>query len=518
MTFENAMFLAGGALGLAGLLLGRPSREVEPDPRPGLRDWLPAFAAVLLAIVVFRRGVVFLVGPDDYSRLFLSLQWARDPYFATHDHVWLAGHFWVLGAFQALLRDLSLVVTVTSLAGIVLTTFLAARLAWCVSGSRPASLVVAVIVGTQWQMLWASATPMSEVFFLPAVLGTLAAWVQGWQSRGDPARADRLFLQASAWCAAGTLFRYEGWYLAALVGAFLATRAATAFVRPEPSRTPWRPLAGAVLVAAFPCAWVASSRIHLGSWTGFLDQARAITFGGEEQASLLAAFLKYPRILVEDHRAWLLLPLAGAAMAFLKSGRRARPLIAALAALALLSMVLSIHGGIGVFNRPRLTLFVLLPLLALAALPLGSLLRAARPVARVAVASFVLFSVVVSTAKARTWYPHAWGAPADVLALMTRLERERDVGRNPQDTLVRGPRQDLLVFHQGRPTHYFMALYHSGHPDRVKPIDNEALLDAVLRGGAAGAHVLVRKPRPVPVPARAGLLLDLPEYELWELR
>ena len=199
------------------------------------------------------------------------------------------------------------------------------------------------------------------------------------------------------------------------------------------------------------------------------------------------------------------------------------PHAVAVICITLMAMLVSMRSGIGSANPERLSVFLELPVLCLAAGPLALMWEVGQPalnkVFRVVVVAFLLLATVASAGKARAEYPNADRVHPEFLAMMTRLEREGDPSRESEGyARIRPADTDLGVFHDGHSINLWMIQFHSGSPDRVVPLSNRAALQQQFAEATAGTHILVRKPRPeLTVPTHVTLLEDMILYELWEV-
>lgn len=533
----------GAALGLAALTL-LPRREKrdragEADSELFATDRLPwgyavalTFCFVLILQTIFRSGVVHLQGGDEYCRAWYGMKWAWHPYFAPDDHVWLAGHFYVLGSLYRFLGNMPFVVTVTSLGGVWATVYFAMLLARRIWGSPTAAMFAGLLAGSEWILLWTTVNPYAEAFFLPALLAGFWAWLAAWQHLEDGGhegswRGELFFLLAAACIGFGTMFRYEMWYAGIPLGVFLGSRMVWLLIRPGRRRMAWIPLVGCLLLAAYPVAWMVSSWLRLGSPFGFLHSMSRLN----RETNLFYDFssgwglvLAYPRILIADH--WPRLALCGFGFLLAWVGAR-RPGWAALApipALLLIAMILTSHSGIGSNNRPRFTEFLVLPLLCFGSGTLGYIWLIGsgwkRVLGRGLVAGFMLIAMAHELTTARDTYPHAWGVSPEFLQIAERLEREHDSSRPPEGVVQIQPRGTLIgVFHNRHWLDLWIILYHSKCPENVRELDSLQAASEFLKSSPPGARALIRDSVPAPaLPPGARRLDRMGEYELWVIQ
>ena len=212
-----------------------------------------------------------------------------------------------------------MVVAVTSLLGCGMAVYFGFSLGQRLWDSHIAGLGAAIMVGTEWVLLWASTNPQAEVFFYPALLGSMNFWLAGWErldnSRELEARhgAERCFLASALLAGFGNMFRYEMLYGSILLGIFLGLRFFV-LARRACLRLAWYPLLGCFVLLAYPVAWMISSSIQLGSPFAFLTSHAKLVFDGNlfyDFSSPLARFLTYPKIMIQDHWPQLILPIFG---------------------------------------------------------------------------------------------------------------------------------------------------------------------------------------------------------------
>ncbi|MCB2156196.1 glycosyltransferase family 39 protein [bacterium] len=485
--------------------------------------------SVLAVDALFRSGIDFLQGGDEYARAMYATYWSIDPFFAPPDHIWLAGQFYILGALARLVSSMPLAVAATSIAGTLATTYFAYRLGTRLWKHPIAGVTSGLLAGTHWVVLWASVNPHAEVFFLPALLAGIERWVAGWQATDEPIRAERRYLAAAAWFAFGTMFRFEMWYVGILFGCFLIFRIGRALFRKDvPNANAWYPLVGCVLLMTYPACWMISSTVHLGSPLGFAKDATQMNTDTNmlyDFSTPWTRFVIYPKILVQDHWNFLVLPAAAGVFALVRR-RRLAFYIVAWAILLLFSMVITLKAGVGSNNRPRYTMFLLLPLIGLGAGLPALLWDQGRGALRIALRAAVVLLLVVfvgwSARYGRANYPNAYGYSPEALMVFDRLEHEWDNGRPWVDGKlgylpIQPPDTALFVMGiPGRGEDHWMAMYHSHWPDRVYPVWNAEGLLNVYQTAAAGSRVLVRQPAPeIEVPERAHHRERIGTFDLW---
>jgi dolichyl-phosphate-mannose-protein mannosyltransferase len=478
--------------------------------RPGLET------AALLGVFLFLHalagtGQVALADGDEYCRTAFTFEWARRPFFADPSHVWPSGQFVLLGALYRLVGDLRPVVAATALLGTAATVLLCARIARRLWDDPAAGFLAGLVTAANPVLLVVSCGASAEVFALPALLAGLDAWLAGLQERSE-----RRYLAAAAWIGFGTTFRFEVWYAAVLLGAFLLLR----LRRPRGSVPP---LAGCALLALFPACWMISSWASLGSPFRFaVDRARAVE--GEAHpydfSSPFDSVLFYARGLAEKHGPVLLLVACGVLLAWRKVRARAIPLAAAWAAFAATAMLVASQAGMTARYPPRYVLFLLLPTLPFAGGALAALWRAAAargPATRAAMLAGLGLVALASADLARRRRPDAWGADPVALALAVRLEREHDAHRPSSVWLF--PREARLgVDARDLAWRPWMFAYHTNRPSDLFAIRDEADLAERLRSSGTGTRFLLRRPLPEEaLRERARPVEVVPPYEVWEV-
>jgi hypothetical protein len=224
---------AGLTLGLLGLWAGWRRRRGEDGQPADVPSSAMGFALALMGALaagcayrsVASLGVWTLVGGDEYCRADYALQWAQDPFFAPHDHIWLAGQFYILGTLFKFLGNMPLATSLSGLIGLGALIFFsadAARRAW---GDPAAGFFAGSLAASHKVILWGSFNTFAEVFALPALMAGLDFWLAGWLARRKPPSAtgeaagalpsfkpELWFLAAAASLGFGTMFRYELWF------------------------------------------------------------------------------------------------------------------------------------------------------------------------------------------------------------------------------------------------------------------------------------------------------------------
>ncbi len=511
----------------------------EKVEQPPPRGWPIALLALMLgsamAYALFRVHTPFLISGDEYMRAHYGYLWSRTLFLAPSDHIWLAGQFYILGAVSRLFQNLMFAVSVTSLLGSLLTVLGAALLAKRVWASSGAGIAAGVLTAGHWIMLWASANPLAEVFFFPALLFAMERWLAAWQEPADTpeslARRDKALFLAALLTGLGTMFRFEMWYAGVLLGIVLSIRLLRMIVKGESARRAFGCFVACAVIAAYPVAWMVSSWIYLGSPLAFARDAAAMNEATNlfyDTGSAWSKLLTYPEALWDDHWMWLSLPAGGLVLAFFPDRwRRALPMILTTLTIFLFAMAVTSQSGIGSNTRARYTMFILLPLLVIGAGPLGVLWESvrsrARWLVRLAVIAVLALSVYASAVKAVEYYPNAFAVNPDWLEIITRLERENDRSRESLGYTRLHPPGERLYFWAGPRENndrghveYMMLLYHSHSPRQFYYLGREDSLFDRLENARYNSRFFLRKPLPEwDFPERARLVEDLGEFEVW---
>lgn len=440
----------------------------EPPSAVDARLGLAAALAVAAGAALLFSGVpVFLVGGDEYVRYRMAMGWAASPFFATHDHVWLGGHFYVLGSLHALVGRPETVVRISSGIGAVLTVILAYRIALLLWRDVAAAVIAGVFASAHWVMLWLWFNPWSEAIALPSLLGAAYGFLRAQEDDGN----DRHVLLAAVAAGIGTTTRYECWYVAMVTGLWVLWRTWSAWRagRPLPA------LLGACLaIGLYPALWMLSCWVHAGSPLAFLHTTTVLnTTTGFDTTPRpwWYHFLTYPRLLAVDH--WPALPLVavGIARALGSPARRLpRRYLLAFGALLLTAMLATSGSGIGANTRPRYTYFLLAALAPLGAGALAGLEgNARRWCLRAATAAAALF-VLANQQRGTLHYSNAWRVRASSLALATQVARSADNNRAHagQQSLQWEDRTLYLYFRDPGDIDGDVITFHARYPDNVR--------------------------------------------------
>lgn len=459
---------------------------------------LPSLLSVLIFLLVqslFARHAWFQVGGDEYLRPWYAVLWAREPYFATEDHIWLAGHFYALGSLFFLTGSIKFSVAATSLLGTAALVFLTCHTVQRLGFSSTIALIVAVLLGANWMILWASVAAIAEVFFFPLLAGAVVCWLNHRHSETTEQR-NRWLFGAAGLMGLATMFRYEAWMIGLPLGVYCLVALLRGFFQ-KPTLRQLAPLVAAPLVLAlYPCLHVASCWIDLGSPTAFLTGTEALNVSGNkfyDQTSVLAKFFVYPVSLWEDHWSLLPLPLFGFCLAFSKRYyARFSPLILLFGVVLLFSMISTYKSGLGSNTRPRFSLFLLIILQLFAAIPLeilwartGKTLN--RLVMRGLMISMVFFTLHTGYQKTVKQYPNGWGLEAGDIELLTLLEHGPDGQRESAGQLpVQLPGFGLFVYTSGEAFYFWPVVYHAPSPEFVFPVNRlDDLQDLAKKPGYA---------------------------------
>ncbi|MEQ8820318.1 MAG: hypothetical protein RLY93_08735 [Sumerlaeia bacterium] len=503
MSNRLPLFIAAVILGAIAVALARKG-EARAEPPEG--PWRVGLAGVLGVLAVFaglyRWQNGFFLGGDEYARAAYALTWSLDPFFAPHDHVWLTGQFAVLGALRWVLGSVAAAITITSLAGAAATVWLSARLSRRLWSSNAAGVVAGLLAGTHFIVLHASMNPLAEAIFFPLLLASFDQALTGLWCE-DRKRKAKAYLRAALFLGLAESFRYEGWFAGMVLGPFLLFEAIRS-VRLRKFASAACFLGGAVLLAAFPLAWLGSNWRNLGSPVAFFATGSELNTSMNlyyDMSSPLRKFFAYPEALLRDHGAWLPWAGFGVLLGLLSSEARRRVLPAAIAvgAVGLVAMSVTALSGLGSNNRARYTAFYLMLLLPFAG-GVGAVLweRGSRPL-RLAVALWLAFLAGSSLLWARWGTSHAHLVDPEVRALCEAMREDEDFAR-----FVQPEGEALGIADGGHSVEFWMLQFYTPAPERVQP---EA------EGAAAKSRVLIRQG--VAVPAGLEPIADFGTYRLY---
>ncbi len=532
---EYLLMLAGFLLGIAAVaaaIFGRHRSEPTVEDY-GFASWKMSILIAMIIFLLFRAAFApsapFFISGDEYIRLHYSIDWSVNPYFAPVDHIWLAGQFYVLGLMTKLIGAPHFSMTLTSLAGTLALVFFAGDLARRTWRSHFAGTAAAILTGTHFMVLWSAVNPVAEVFFLPLLLGAIDFFVRGMQRPPGDRSTDRDYLMAAFLIGLGNAFRYEMWYAGIVFAVFLGLRTVWMIFIPPMRRCAWQPALGMGLIAAFPAAWFTSSTLRYGSPFGFLKDH----IGMNEQTNMfydhanpVSAFFDYPRILWNDNKMWIPLALiVGAGLALKRWRSKSMPVVLAWVAVLLCGMIVSIKAGIGSNTRMRFTMFLIVPLIAMGSGTLGILWdtierRGARWAARAIVIAYLALMGWFSLVRAVAYYPNWFNERPELLALITRMQRERDSSRAALQFNYLHPPGRRVCFYFESPTLQLLARAHTPEPTAIYQVYNDWDLFLYIEEAQAGDTVIARKKDNGPTIGhpRAQMIEDLGLFELWRIQ
>lgn len=242
---------------------------------------------VLIAIWICHRGFLFL-SSDDFCRIDVAYRWRERPFFATWDHVWLAGQFYVQGSFIRLLGDPLVSARLSSLLFSVFYSLIFYRLAREVFDRRTAYLSFALLAVLPYPT-WLSVSGHPNPFFMTfSLLGVLFLVT----SRG---RWVHLLVSAVAFGAASS-FRYEGLLLGGVyvvwnIGLVLFDR----------RRWTAKALTAHVVLCLIPfgyiAAWSVSCYQTFGDAFKFLRTVQGFAPGPLTELGIPGRIMWYPKVL-----------------------------------------------------------------------------------------------------------------------------------------------------------------------------------------------------------------------------
>lgn len=344
----------GGVLALRRW--GSPRRHRRS---PSASAWIAAaFAAFLLrALAEVLRGRI-PGSVDDFNRLGYAMEWARAPFFAQADHLWLTGPHAAIGALLWVVSDPVLALLAWSAAAWAVLVAGLVRLGRTAGMPDEWSCGGAILAACFPVAVPLLVSPLPDVMHAGLVLVVLAESIKLWRRESSPAAAVVAMALATA-------LRFECWLLALVVVALGARQVLGS-----------RKLSQLPLLAlpfAFPLLWLASSASSLGhplafarpplsplfhhyAWSGELrlDPAAAVEFGGRVRDLLFAMKLF----------AWQALPLLPALAWLWHTERRAARLLSLVgAAWLLVAAVVTFSGGVAGHAPERLFLVAVAPLL-----------------------------------------------------------------------------------------------------------------------------------------------------------
>jgi len=324
---------------------------------------------------VARMGEVF-TSSDEYCRLVYAIQWTRDPYFATWDHIWLGGNFWILGSMLALGGSPVVVGIVHGAVCGLLAAGLGYALLRALGAGRWVALAGVVCFATRPIVMALSKSSQPDMLFIAMLYGAMLA-VAYHVSRGDSARPSWAWAWGTAAVVVAGTLRYEGWFLAVPWGL-----AALAFFAISIRRAMWRDViawgAMGLALAVFPLLWMWSSHSRLGSAFAFMENMRPMIASDavESVANRVRNRMSfYPRQTWAQTPTLVIPGLVGVVAALMAPGRGARAAGGLLAAFWAVVIASTAWMGLG-NNWPfRLAIPFIAPVALLAPLGIALLAR-----------------------------------------------------------------------------------------------------------------------------------------------
>jgi hypothetical protein len=290
------IYLSLFALCLGLWMLSMRHADWKVITRP--RDWLSCLkerhivtvlivAKALIAVWICQQGFLFLTS-DDFCRIDVAYRWSDRPFFATWDHVWLAGQFYIQGSLIRLINDPLVSARLSALLFSVLCALVFFRLTRAVFDRRTAYLSLAFLAVLPYPT-WLSVSGHPNPFFMTfGLLGTLLLVT----SRG---RSAYLLGAAISFCAAST-FRYEGLLLGAVFGIWNV-----GLVLLDRRRWTAKAITAHLLLVLIPFAYIAAWSVScyqvFGDGFKFFRTVHGFAPKGIAEQGTMARLLWYPRVL-----------------------------------------------------------------------------------------------------------------------------------------------------------------------------------------------------------------------------
>jgi hypothetical protein len=280
----------------------------------GIAFGLAIVLALAVRAVVLLRGF-FSVSVDEFSRVLLGANWAESPYFIERYilgawNCWQPWHFYLLGlALKVYDGDLFLtsriVTMLFSLISLGMLYLLARKLF-----NRWVALFSVLIVGVMRAHVNLSLTPMVDVIFvtfLASFLYFFLVWLDS--------RADRYLLVAALMLSVASGLRYDGWFSAAIFGAYVGLRWLIELWATRSLHPLW-PLAIG-LAGLLICIWLLANYVYFGAPLHFLEGHKgsgpSLEIGPLTDLSIKLAYLE---LLLQNGGGILLLAVVGVALSY----------------------------------------------------------------------------------------------------------------------------------------------------------------------------------------------------------
>lgn len=230
------------------------------------------FLQVLWVLVWLSVLGLHFPSSDEYCRLFYAINWAREPFFAPRDHIWVGGNIWMLGGLVYLVGH-------TVWAGIIhgiLTAVVCTGAGWfflrVMGFGRWVAFAGCVLWFTRPIALALSKSPQPMLLFVACLLIVASGAVRHFQRQDQSS-----WMMPSRWVVVATLvaifsqtLRYEGWFLSVPWGLFLlAAFIVTLVQRRWMAAVQWCFLG--IALGIFPLVWIWDANRVLGNGLGFLD-------------------------------------------------------------------------------------------------------------------------------------------------------------------------------------------------------------------------------------------------------
>jgi len=393
---------------------------------------------------LYRDGFAGLTA-DEFGRPFLAARWAMQPMFL-YDGWWLPHFSYIYGLALRLYWDLVWTPRIVSILFGSAAIVLIAVITWQLAKNAWYGVASALLLAANPLHLWFSAVALSEApawFFSFAFLSSYIAYIQ---------RRKVVFLYlASVSLFAANGLRFEPWVISALFILFLTGEGGARWRRSRALDRQFIHLgACAVIAAAFPLFWMASSYVQSGNpllTVTDVQVYKAIWYGVQ------ADFSAYPRAYWNiDPLLAVLLP---AVVIFGLAQFKRRPVLFGytLAAVCLHAVFVGVHQGRAdpPISYQRYLAFYLYMLYPVLVLMLGSFLRIIRPAAGYASATAVLLLLAYAAWQAGSAFQYHNDDSVSGLRAGQAIQylRETDPSFAQKPVLLELRYWDYLGFHVG---------------------------------------------------------------------
>ena len=247
---------------------------------------IPTVGFVLLFKLLFEFSVFVSgfrsMGPDDFAKILMSQDWARAPFFASPNYVWLPLEFWVLGSSLRIWENPYFVSLLVNSLFSVLALTIFYKLTKLLFGPTIGLISMSIAIFLPWVVWLSISCPGDSMSLFLGLFGLF--WLFKWR-QSDEKR--HLFLSSLSFLVF-TMARQYGWLFSFVLSLYLVWQ--MVFKR-KGNKNRIRLFLAALVPWLFPIVWFTLNYINYGDIFHFLGWFHKYVAQTEGEPLILQPFL-----------------------------------------------------------------------------------------------------------------------------------------------------------------------------------------------------------------------------------